>query len=83
MDVKDTVNQWLEATIIDIATAEEVRIEGEDVDGTRNNRMRGRMPMDPPVAAGDLSERSRLLRGASGEKKGGGGGGGGGPPPAV
>ena len=37
VDVKDTVHQWLEATVIDIATAEEVVLD-EDPEGARINR---------------------------------------------
>ena len=72
VDVRDTVHQWLEATIIDIATAEEVGVDecgGADAAAAAaaaaaaSSRLgRGRTPMDPPVAAHDLASRSRLLK---------------------
>jgi Ubiquitin family len=64
IDVRDTVNQWLEATIVDIVTTDEILPAREDDDDNANNANTEQIlePVtDPAVSAGDLEGRRRLL----------------------
>jgi len=61
LDVRDTVNQWLEATIVEIVTPEDILVRavkrGRDV--TTFNRTT--VLEDPVIGANDLEGRLRLL----------------------
>jgi Ubiquitin family len=63
IDVRDTVNQWLEATVVDIVSQDEILPAREDDDGkpNTNNETILEPATDPAVSAGDLEGRRRLL----------------------
>jgi hypothetical protein len=69
IDVRDTVNQWLEATIVETVLPEEIL--SPPAPGQRHRR-RGPTTVpanDPAVSASDLSGRRRLLLEACGEEE--------------
>lgn len=63
IDVRDTVNQWLEATIVDIIAPQDV-LPPREIE-TKNNKPEEQDILepatDPAVSAGDLEGRRRLL----------------------
>lgn len=66
LDVRDTVNQWLEATIVDVVTPDDllVRAPKEENNQTSNahvDRNRAAVSVDPIVSANDYEGRVRLL----------------------
>ncbi|CAB9511258.1 Ubiquitin family [Seminavis robusta] len=62
IDVRDTVNQWLEATVVDIMTPDEILPAKEENDqGDAGNIPILEPATDPAVSAGDLDGRRRLL----------------------
>ena len=67
LDVRDTVNQWLEATVVDLLTPDQVlpprlRDDDDDKDQARQPRPQVLEPAtDPAVGSGDLAGRRRLL----------------------
>ena len=68
LDVRDTVNQWLEATVVDILTPDQVLPPRED-HGKKDDDEEPTMTRpqilepatDPAVGSGDLAGRRRLL----------------------
>lgn len=60
LDVRDTVNQWLEATIVEVVTPDDilVRAPKEERDLAHGNRT---ISVDPAIGASDLEGRLRLL----------------------
>ncbi|KAL7562433.1 hypothetical protein ACA910_020575 [Epithemia clementina (nom. ined.)] len=64
IDCRDTVNQWLEATIVDIKRPEEILPTPTYAPSNSNNHNPTptiQPAMDPAVGAGDLEGRRRLL----------------------
>jgi hypothetical protein len=67
IDVRDTVNQWLEATIVDIVLPDDILPPAPSSTNHRdNNNNNSREPIlepatDPAVGGGDLEGRRRLL----------------------
>ena len=70
LDVRDTVNQWLEATVVDLLTPDQVlpprqrddNDEDDDQEKARQHRPQVLEPAtDPAVGSGDLAGRRRLL----------------------
>jgi hypothetical protein len=60
-DVRDTVNQWLEATIVEILLPQEVLPEASPSYTLFDVRRPPRVDADPAVHANDLEGRRRLL----------------------
>jgi hypothetical protein len=66
IDCRDTVNQWLEATIVELLDPEDVLPQG-DIDQEDSETQKPRhhrlplVPNDPAVSAADLEGRRRLL----------------------
>lgn len=60
LDCRDTVNQWLEATIVDIVTPEDV-LPSRDPSLSRRTHTPGPPPDDPAVGANDMEGRRQLL----------------------
>jgi hypothetical protein len=62
IDCRDTVNQWLEATIVDIVGPREILGDRMRPRHTQSRRRRSRYPaVDPIIPADDLEGRRRLL----------------------
>lgn len=66
IDCRDTVNQWLEATIVEIMEPEEILLQRDDDDQETGSELprHQRLPRvanDPAVSAADLEGRRRLL----------------------
>lgn len=70
IDVLDTVNQWLEATVVEIVNPEDILppniiTNSSDTNststGSRPRRRAPPLPRDPAVSASDLEGRRRLL----------------------
>lgn len=70
LDCRDTVNQWLEATVVDVVDPADIlpRRSSTQSEPHRRRRQRGggrgqsrHLPPDPAVGAGDMDGRRRLL----------------------
>jgi len=65
MDCRDTVNQWLEATIVDIVTPQDiltsVELQTNEATSPRGGHKRKRFDNDPIINADDYDGRRRLL----------------------
>lgn len=63
LDCRDTVNQWLEATVVEILRPEDI-LPGLLPQSKPDNEIRRRLPTidnDPAISANDLEGRRRLL----------------------
>jgi Ubiquitin family len=65
IDCRDTVNMWLEATVVDILHPHDI-IQSYDITSSERPSSTGRSPAvlptsDPPIAVTDLDGRRRLL----------------------
>ena len=63
IDVRDTVNQWLEATIVDILAPDDILPPRDNMrdDNQQEDQRIIEPATDPAVSAGDLEGRRRLL----------------------
>lgn len=61
LDVLDTVNQWLEATVVEVVHPQEILPQALSASSTRPRRRLPQLPCDPAVSASDLEGRRHLL----------------------
>lgn len=68
LDVLDTVNQWLEATVVEVFNPEDILPSHSSIPTADTNLITGRprrrapdLPCDPAVSGSDLEGRRRLL----------------------